>query len=157
MVRPSDSSNVSHALRISPFGPSSIPISLKNSYKLLTGKNLLLVQYNMMSKGIVGGKGISSMIKKKKPWQALPMVRSWATPAYCKLLVLIILVLSTLTHTTFVEGTLESLSIRNLTIWTIRAEQFSNTLRVVKPHTIIMPALAYLKTKSRNGKNQPFR
>jgi hypothetical protein len=51
-----------------------------------------------------------SIIKENKPWQALPVVYSWAASADCKLHAPIILILYTLAHDTFMHRTSEFLS-----------------------------------------------
>jgi hypothetical protein len=49
-------------------------------------------------------------IMGNRPWQALPMVNSWAASADCELHTLIVFILYFLAHNTFMRRTRESLS-----------------------------------------------
>jgi len=87
---------------------------------------------------------------KGKPGQTFPVIRSWAEPAYCKLHILIILILCSMTHTTFMDMTEELQSSSNILLemagpeFVIRVQQFGNTVRVVKMPTVIVLTLEYL-------------
>ena len=94
----------------------------------------------------------SSIIQyKRKPGQTLPVICCWAEPAYCKLHILIILILFSMTHTTFMHMTQEFQSSSNMLFekggpdFAIRVSQFRNTLRVVKMTTGIVLTFEYLR------------
>jgi len=86
-----------------------------------------------------------------KPGQTLPVICCWAEPAYCKLHILIILILFSMTHTTFMHMTQEFQSSSNMLFekggpdFAIRVSQFRNTLRVVKMTTGIVLTFEYLR------------
>jgi hypothetical protein len=87
---------------------------------------------------------------KGKPGQTFLVICSWAEPAYCKLHILIIPILCSMTHTTFVDMTEELQSSSNILLkmagpeFVTRMQQFGNTLRVVKMPTFIVLTLEYL-------------
>jgi hypothetical protein len=89
-----------HALRMGPlrpfFGLKMISLPKKKVYEL-SGKALL---QNRKWTGLVA----------HRPWQALPVVNSWAASAYCKLHTLIFLIIYFLAHNTFMHRTSEALS-----------------------------------------------
>jgi hypothetical protein len=87
---------------------------------------------------------------KGKPGQTLPVICCWAESAYCKLQILIILILFSMTRTTFVHMTQEFQTSSNILlekggpVFFIRVPQFRNTLRVVKMPTGIVLTFEYL-------------
>jgi len=88
-----------HALRMAPLGPffGLKRISLQKGIRTVRKKS---PAYISKCRYIIGN----------KPWQALPVVNSWAASADCKLHTLIILILYFHAHNTFMHRTRESLS-----------------------------------------------
>jgi hypothetical protein len=91
---------------------------------------------------------------KVKPGQTFPVICSWAEPAYCKLHILIIPILCSMAHTTFMDMTEELQSSSNILLkmagpeFVTRVQQFGNTLRVVKMPTVILLTLEYLTSNA---------
>jgi len=88
-----------HALRMAPLGPffGLKRISLQKGIRTVRKKSPEYISKYMYIMG-------------NRPWQALPVVNSWAASADCKLHTLIILILYFHAHNTFMHRTRESLS-----------------------------------------------
>lgn len=65
--------------------------------------------YELSGKALLQNRKWTGLVAHR-PWQALPVVNSWAASAYCKLHTLIFLIIYFLAHNTFMHRTSEALS-----------------------------------------------